>query len=120
MTHNSRRTPLRRLRQKGNLTLRWKRGAQDAQVGFALEAQVHVSLSAALVLAEERALLTLHFFVDVVVAAHAVEDAGYGYAHDGGCDVVLVRTVLFWGMKEEKVESDAGEILKLKFGLRRF
>lgn len=96
MTHNSRSTPLRRLRQKGNLTLRRKRGAQDAQVGFALEAQVHVGLSAALVLAEERALLAFHFFVDLVVAAHAVEDAGYGYAHGGGCDVVVVRVFVLW------------------------
>lgn len=98
MPHNSRCTTLRRLRQKGDLTIWWERGAQNAKGGLALEAQVYIGLSAALELQVELALLTLDFFVDLVVAAHAVEDAGYGYAHGGGRDVVVdMRLAYFEG-----------------------
>jgi hypothetical protein len=78
MSHNSRCTALRRLRHEGHLTISRKRGAQGAKGGFALDAQVYVGLSAALELQKELALFTLHFFVDLVVAAHAVKDSGYG------------------------------------------
>jgi len=58
--------------------------------------------------------LALDFFVDIIIAAHAVEDAGYGQAHGGGCDVVGLRFVCFEGSREkEKSERDAREMRAL-------